>query len=63
MMHRAVNAHIGSESNERRNQATEALERALTALGCADCGAFGKPSSGLEPETPPYHARESRIVE
>jgi DNA repair protein RadD len=32
MMNRVVNAHIGSESNERRNQDTEALERALASL-------------------------------
>jgi hypothetical protein len=32
MMNRAVNAHIGSEANERRNQDTEALERALASL-------------------------------
>jgi hypothetical protein len=32
MMNRVVNAQIGSESNERRNQDTEALERALASL-------------------------------
>jgi hypothetical protein len=29
LMNRSVNAHIGSESNERRNQDTEALERRI----------------------------------
>lgn len=32
MMHRAVNEHIGIESNERRDQSIEALEGGLDAL-------------------------------
>lgn len=32
MMNRAVNAHLGIENNERRDQNTDALEQAVTAL-------------------------------
>jgi hypothetical protein len=32
LMNRAVNAHIGIDSNERREQNTEALEQAIDSL-------------------------------
>lgn len=32
LMHRAVNEHLGIESNERRDQSTEALEQGILAL-------------------------------
>jgi superfamily II DNA or RNA helicase len=32
MMHRAVNEHLGIESNERRDQSTEALEQGILAI-------------------------------
>ena len=32
LMNRAVNAHIGIESNERREQSTEALEQAIDVI-------------------------------
>ncbi len=32
LMNRAVNEHIGIDSNERREQSTEALEQAIGAL-------------------------------
>ncbi len=32
MMNRAINGHIGIDSNERRDQSTEALEQAIGAI-------------------------------
>ena len=32
LMNRAVNAHIGIDSNERREQSTEALEQAIDVI-------------------------------